>query len=54
MREDKIQADARDQFEGGDFAARHVAGKIEQIERRPGRGKADKGGLDRAGFWIEF
>ena len=54
MRENKIQADARDQFKTRDFAARHVAGEIEQIERRAGRGKANERCLDRAGFWIEF
>src|SRR5271154_2028615 len=36
MREDKIQADARDKFEARDFAARHVTGEIEQGERRLG------------------
>src|SRR3984893_17067780 len=54
MREDKIQADARDKLEARDFATRHVAGNIEQGERRTGRGKADKCGFDRAGSWIKL
>src|ERR1019366_8479171 len=54
MLQHEFQPDTRDELETRDLAACHAAREVEQIESRARRSKADKGGLDRAGFRKEF
>ncbi len=54
MRHHEIEPKTRDQFEGGDLAARFFAREIEQCEGVGRRGQADKGGRDRPGLGKEL